>query len=65
MFQTGTSPAEKAEQERKRSQNVYAPMLRLFSYVLLISKVKLFLDVEKKRERERESAVSGSQNLRG
>ena len=28
MFETGTSLAEKAEQERKRSLNVYAPMLR-------------------------------------
>ena len=27
--ETGTSPAEKAEQERKRSQSIYAPMLRV------------------------------------
>ena len=43
VFETGTSPAEKAEQERKRSQNVYAPMLHVLSYVLLTGKVKLFL----------------------
>ena len=26
MRETGTSPAETAEQERKRSQSIYAPM---------------------------------------
>ena len=53
MRDTGTSLAEKAEQERKRSQNEYAPMLRVLSCVLLTGKVKLFLEVEMKRERER------------
>ena len=46
---TRMSQAEKAEQERKRLQNVYAPMLRIFSCVLLSGKVKLFLEVEIKR----------------
>ena len=59
MRKTETSLTEKAEQERKRSQNVYAPMLRVLSCVLLTSKVKLFLEVEKKSE----NAVSGSQNV--
>ena len=54
VFETGTSLTEKAEQERKRSQNVYAPMLRVLSCFLLTGKVKLFLEVEMKRERERE-----------
>ena len=60
----------------KRSQNVYAPMLRVSSCVLLTDKVKLFLKVGMKRERERERervcvcvcvcvcAISGSQNVR-
>ena len=51
VFETGTSLTEKAEQERKRSQNVYAPMLRVLNCVLLSGKVKLFLEVEMKRER--------------
>ena len=60
MHETGTSLAEKAEQERKRLQNVYAPVLCILSCVLLTGKVKLFLEVKMKRE----SAVSGSQNVR-
>ena len=70
VFETGTSLTKKIEQERKRSQNVYASMLRVLSYVLLSGKVKVFLDVEMTRERERERvrererAVSGSQNVR-
>ena len=52
VFETGTSLTEKAEQVRKRSQNVYTPMLRVLSCVLLTGKVKLFLEVEMKSERE-------------
>ena len=52
-FEAGISLTEKAEQERKRLQNVYAPMLCVLSCVLLSSKVKLFLEVKMKRERER------------
>ena len=37
VFETGTSSAEKAKQERKRLQNVYAPTLRVLSCVLLTS----------------------------
>ena len=59
-FEAGTSPPEKAKQERKRSMNVYALMLRVLSCVLQSGKVKLFLEVEMKKE----SAVSGSQNVR-
>ena len=33
VFEAGTSLTEKAEQERKRSQNVYSPMLRVLSCV--------------------------------
>ena len=33
VFKAGTSLIEKAEQEIKRLQNVYAPMLRVLSYV--------------------------------
>ena len=54
VFETGTSLTEKAEQERKRSQNVYTHILRVLSGVLLTGKVKLFLEVKMKRERERE-----------
>ena len=63
VFEAGTSITENAEQERKRLQNVYAPMLRVLNCVLPTGKVKLFLEVEMKRERGRESAVSGSQNV--
>ena len=60
VFETGISPAEKAEQERKLLQNVYAPILCVLSCVLLTGKVKLFVEVEMKRE----SALSGNQNVR-
>ena len=33
VFEAGTSLTEKAEQERKRSQNVYAPMLRVLNCI--------------------------------
>ena len=49
VFEVGTSLTEKAEQIRKRLQNVYAPMLRILSCVLLTGKVKLFLEVAMKR----------------
>ena len=39
VFETGTSLTEKAEQERKRSQNIYSLMLRVLSGVLLSGKV--------------------------
>ena len=52
VFEPGTSLTELVEQVRKRLQNVYAPMLRVLSCVLLSGKVKLFLEVEMKRERE-------------
>ena len=42
----GTSPAEKVKQERKRSQSIYAPMLRVSSSVPLASKSKLSLEVK-------------------
>ena len=66
MFEAGKSLTEKAEQESKRLQNVYAPMLHVLNCVLLTCKVTLFLEVEMKREREREReresvcVVSGS-----
>ena len=40
---TGTSPSEKVEQERKRSQSIYAPLLRVLSNVSLAGKAKLSL----------------------
>ena len=49
--ETRTSLIEKAEQERKRLLNVYAPILRVLSCVLLTGKVKLFLEVEMESER--------------
>ena len=66
VSEAGTSLTEKAEQVRKRLQNVYAPMLRVLNCVLLTGKVKLFLEdkIKRERERERESIVSGSQNVR-
>ena len=54
VFEPRTSLTEKAEQERKRLQNVYTPMLRVLNCVLRTDMVKLFLEVELKRERERE-----------
>ena len=46
VHKTGTSPDEKAEQERKRSQSIYAPMLHELSCVLLASKATLSLEVK-------------------
>ena len=46
MRETGTSPAEKSEQERKRSQSIYAPMLRILNCVSLTGKAKLSLEVK-------------------
>ena len=46
VFETGTSPAEKAEQERKRLQSIYAPMLHVLSRVSLAGKAKLSLKVK-------------------
>ena len=46
MYKAGTSPAEKAEQERNRSQSIYAPMLYVLSCVSLAGKTKLFLEVK-------------------
>ena len=46
VHKTGTSPAEKTEQERKRSQSIYAPMLRVLNYVSLAGKAKLSLKVK-------------------
>ena len=52
VFEAGTCLSEKAGQERKMLQNVYAPMLRVLNCVLITGKVKLFLEVEIKRGRE-------------
>ena len=41
--ETRTSPAEKAEQEGKKSQSIYAPMLRVLGCVSLAGKAKLSL----------------------
>ena len=46
--ETGTSPAEKAEQERKKSQSIYAPMLRALSSVSLADKAKLSQNVRER-----------------
>ena len=43
---TGTRPVEKAEQERKRSQSIYAPMWDASSCVSLAGKAKLSLEVK-------------------
>ena len=53
VFEAGRSLTKKAEQERKRLQNVYAPTLCVLNCVSLTGKVKLFLEVQIKRERER------------
>ena len=44
--ETRTSPAEKAEQKRKMSQSIYAPMLRVLSCASLAVKAKLSLEVK-------------------
>ena len=41
-----TSPAEKADQERKRSQSIYASMLRVLRCMSLAGKAKLSLEVK-------------------
>ena len=46
VCETGTSPAEKAEQERKWSQSIYALMLRALGFVSLAGKAKLSLEVK-------------------
>ena len=46
VCETGTSPAKKAEQERKRWQNIYAPILRVLTCVSLAGKAKLSLEVK-------------------
>ena len=46
LRETGTSSAEEAEQERKRSQSIYAPVLRVFSCVSLAGKAKLSQEVK-------------------
>ena len=46
LRETGTSPTEMAEQERKRSRSIYAPMLRVLSCVSLAGKAKLSLEVK-------------------
>ena len=56
-WETGTSPAEKVEQERKSSQRIYAPMSRVLSCVLLAGKAKLSLEV-KMQENELLKVVS-------
>ena len=45
VHKTGTSPTEKAEQERKRSQSIYTPILCVLSCVLKAGKAKLSLEV--------------------
>ena len=44
--ETGTSPAEKVEQERKRSQSIYAHTLHVLSCVSLAGKAKLSLEIK-------------------
>ena len=56
MFEAGTSRTEKAEQERKTLQNVYAPMLCLTNWQRQT--------VSGSQNEEGKSAVSGSQNER-
>ena len=46
VFETGISPAERAEQERKRLQSIYAPMLRVLICVSLAGKANLSLEVK-------------------
>ena len=43
---TGTSPAEKAEEERKKPQSIYGPMLPELTWVSQAGKVKLSLEVQ-------------------
>ena len=46
VHKTGTSPAEKAEQERKRSQSIYVPILLVLNCVSQASKAKLSQEVK-------------------
>ena len=46
VFHIRTSPAEKAEQERKMLQSIYTPMLHVLSCVSLAGKAKLSLEVK-------------------
>ena len=46
VSETGTSPTEKAEQERKKLQSIYTPILHLLSYVSLAGKARLSLEVK-------------------
>ena len=46
VHETGTNPTKKAEQERKMSQSIYAPMLCVLSCVSLAGKAKLSLEVK-------------------
>ena len=47
VSEAGTSPTQKAENERKRSQSIYASMLRVLSYVSQAGKAKLSLEVKR------------------
>ena len=53
LFEAGTSQTEKAEQERKRSQNVYAPMNCITKWQG--QAVSGSRNEHRERERERES----------
>ena len=44
--ETATSPAKKAEQERKKFQSIHTPMLRVLSSVSLAGIAKLSLEVK-------------------
>ena len=46
VHKTGTSPAEKADLERKRLQSIYALMLHVLSCVSLAGKPKLSLEIK-------------------
>ena len=46
VLKTGTSPTEKAEQDRKKLQSVYARMLCVLNRVALTGEAKLSLEVK-------------------
>ena len=50
MSEAMRKTTEKAEQERKKSQSIYAPMLRVLSCVSLVGKAKLLWKSKCKRE---------------
>ena len=52
VCETGTSPTKKAEQERKWSQCIYTPMLRVLSCVSLAGKASCLWKSKCVRERE-------------